>query len=112
MKRDYKNVNFIEMEEALIYPFLTTKEIRVLLRNCSESKLSKNLKDIIAFFEKKKDEANLIEEPNEQNKMKAKYFYEIDCRPYRFSKLGILEVLHVDENYIKSQAKKLREMQK
>ena len=104
--------NYIEIEEACNYLWVTTKEIMTILGGVSKKKAD----EFRMQLEKKLNEEKLSaeQEENETKKIKllAQCFYYDDTKPHRLPIKRVLEEAHVDLDYIRREANKMRKAQK
>ncbi len=106
-----KNTNYIEIEEACNYLWVTTEEIRSILGGVSKSKADKFRKKLESKLEQEKLES--LKETNEElkNKKLAKCFYFGDTRPHKLPIKRVLEEAHIDIDFVRREANKMRKAQ-
>lgn len=100
--------NYIEIEEACNYPWVTTKEIKVILGGVGDSKAN----NFRMMLEEKlnKEYANAMLEKNEKlkEKMLSQCFYFKDSKPHRLPIKRVLEEAHLDLDIVRREANKMR----
>lgn len=103
-----KAKNFIEIEDACNHLWVTTNEIRTILGGVSKSKADSFRKELEAELDKEKAKATL--ESNEETKIKllARCFYYSDTKPHRLPIRRVLEKAHIDLDYVRREANKMR----
>lgn len=103
-----KVTNFIEIENACNSPYITTHEIQIILGGVSKSKADKFRFDLEKILDKEKAEAIINNDENIKNNLLAKCFYFNDTRPHRLPTVRVLQAAHLDINYIRNEANKMR----
>lgn len=103
-----KNVNYIELENACNHLWITTDEIRYILGGVSKTKADKFRNDL----ENKLTEEKIIalKEPDleKRNQLLANCFYYNDTRPHRLPIKRVLEAAHIDLDFVRREANKMR----
>ena len=103
-----KNINYIEMEEACNYLWVTTKEIRIILGGCSKTKADTFRKKLEEKLKAEKIEALKITDEKERLKALARCFYYEDTHPHRLPIRRVLEEAHIDLDFVRREANKMR----
>ena len=103
-----KNINYIEMEEACNYLWVTTKEIRIILGGCSKTKADTFRKKLEEKLKAEKIEALKITDEKERLKALARCFYYEDTHPHRLPIKRVLEEAHIDLDFVRREANKMR----
>lgn len=103
-----KSKTYLEIEEACNHLFVGTSEIRIILGGVSLSKAN----EFREKLEKKLDEEYVqslsIENEHERIKTQAKCFYYKDTRPHLLPIKRVLEEAHIDLDYVRREANKMR----
>ena len=108
-----KSKNFIEIEEACNHLWVTTEEIGIILGGASKTKTNNFRKELERELDKEYIEAQNITNEDEKSKALAKCFYYKDTHPHRLPIRRVLEKAHVDLDYVRREANKMRKaMQK
>ena len=103
-----KSKNFIEIEEACNHLWVTTEEIGIILGGASKTKANNFRKELERELDKEYVEAQSITNENEKIKALAKCFYYKDTHPHRLPIRRVLEKAHVDLDYVRREANKMR----
>lgn len=103
-----KSKNFIEIEEACNHLWVTTEEIGIILGGASKTKTNNFRKELERELDKEYVEAQSITNENEKSKALAKCFYYKDTHPHRLPIRRVLEKAHVDLDYVRREANKMR----
>ena len=103
-----KNVNYIELENACNYLWVTTTEIRIILGGCSKSKADTFRKRLEEKLKAEKVEALSISDEKERLKALARCFYYDDTHPHRLPIRRVLEDAHIDLDFVRREANKMR----
>lgn len=103
-----KSCNFIEIEEACNHLWVTTEELKTILGGVSKAKADKfrmNLEQILD-----KEYTASLEEKDETKriKMQSQCFYYKDTRPHKLPIKRVLEYTHIDLDYVRREANKMR----
>ena len=103
-----KSCNFIEIEEACNHLWVTTEELKTILGGVSKSKADKFRMELEEILDKER--INSLEEENESKriKMQSQCFYYKDTRPHKLPIKRVLEYAHIDLDYVRQQANKMR----
>jgi len=110
-RKPFENITFLKMEEALMHPFCTTKEMRLLSGNSSQKTVKKIEEKALDKINEYKKIAKEMPDSTEKFKILAKCYFEENTRPKRYPTQIVIEVLNINEDYIRDQAKKMREVQ-
>lgn len=100
--------NFIEIEEACNYLFVDTSLIQIILGGVSKSRADKFRMDLEAELD---EEALLaMQETDENKRLKAlaRCYYYKDTRPHRVPIRRVLEKAHIDLDFVRREANKMR----
>ena len=103
-----KSKNFIEIEEACNHLWVTTEEIGIILGGASKTKTNNFRKELERELDKEYIEAQNITNEDEKSKALAKCFYYKDTHPHRLPIRRVLEKAHVDLDYVRREANKMR----
>lgn len=103
-----KPKNFIEIEEACNHLWISTEEIRIILGGVSKSKADNFRKKLEKELDQEYINAQSISSENEKIKALAKCFYYKDSRPHLLPIRRVLEKAHVDLDYVRREANKMR----
>ena len=107
-----KNTNYIEIEEACNYLWVTTTEIKTILGGVSKTKADNFRKKLEEKLDNEKIES--LKEPNEElrNKKLARCFYFEDTRPHKLPIKRVLEEAHIDIDFVRKEANKMRKAER
>lgn len=100
--------NFIEIEEACNHLFVSTNEIRDILGGVSKSKADKFRTELEKELEEEKIQALNEKDENKRTKALANCFYYNDTKPHRVPIRRVLEKAHIDLDYVRREANKMR----
>lgn len=100
--------NFIEIEEACNYPFVDTSLIRIILGGVSKSRADKFRMELEAELDQEMVLAMQETDKDKQIKLLANCFYYSDVRPHRVPIRRVLEKAHIDIDYVRKEANKMR----
>lgn len=100
--------NFIEIEEACNYPFVDTNLIRIILGGVSKSRADKFRMELEEQLDKEMISAMQETDKDKQTKLLANCFYYNDTRPHRVPIRRVLEKAHIDPDYVRKEANKMR----
>ncbi len=100
--------NFIEIEEACNYLFVDTSLIKTILGGVSKSKADKFRMELEEELDQEKVLALQETDNDKQLKALAKCFYYNDTRPHRVPIKRVLEKAHIDLDYVRREANKMR----
>lgn len=100
--------NFIEIEEACNYPFVDTNLIRIILGGVSKSRADKFRMELEEELDKEMVSAMQETDKDKQIKVLANCFYYNDTRPHRVPIRRVLEKAHIDLDYVRKEANKMR----
>lgn len=100
--------DFIEIERACNYPFVDTSLIRIILGGVSKSKADKFRMELEAELKQEKILALQEMDKDKQLKALARCFYYNDTRPHRMPIKRVLEKAHIDLDYVRREANKMR----
>ncbi len=103
-----KNSNYIEIEEACNILWVTTNEIQVILGKCSKSKADNFRLRLEEKLKQEKLEALQEQNADIRNKLLAKCFFYDDTRPHKLPIKRVLEEAHVDLDFVRREANKMR----
>lgn len=103
-----KSKNFIEIEEACNHLWVDTTLIRIILGGVSKGKADNFRKELEQELDNERIQAQSITNENEKLKALAKCFYYKDTHPHLLPIKRVLEKGHVDLDYIRSEANKMR----
>ena len=103
-----KNTNYIEIENACNYLWVTTNEIRTILGGVSKSKADDFRKKLEIKLDEEEIQAKKETDLEKQNKLLARCFYYKDTKPHRLPIKRVLEEAHVDLDYVRREANKMR----
>ncbi len=100
--------NFIEIEAACNYPFVGTNEIMIILGGVSKSKADRFRMELEKELNEEK--ALALQEKDESKRIKglARCYYYDDTRPHRVPIKRVLEKAHLDLDYVRREANKMR----
>ena len=103
-----KSKNFIEIEEACNHLWVDTTLIRIILGGVSKGKADNFRKELEQELDNERIQAQSIINENEKLKALAKCFYYKDTHPHLLPIKRVLEKGHVDLDYIRREANKMR----
>lgn len=103
-----KSCNFIEIEEACNHLWVTTEEIKIILGGVSKSKADKFRMNLEEILDKEHTDALKEAEAKERDKKLANCFYYNDTRPHKLPIKRVLEQAHIDLDYVRREANKMR----
>ena len=103
-----KSKNFIEIEEACNHLWVDTTLIRTILGGVSKSKADNFRKELEQELDQECIQAKSITNENEKSKALANCFYYKDTHPHRLPIRRVLEKAHVDLDYVRREANKMR----
>lgn len=103
-----KSKNFIEIEEACNHLWVDTTLIRTILGGVSKTKADNFRKELEQELDQERIQAQSISNENEKSKALAKCFYYRDTHPHRLPIRRVLEKAHVDLDYVRREANKMR----
>lgn len=103
-----KTCNYLEIEEACNHLWVTTREIKIILGGVSETKANIWRLELERELNNEYLESLKIEDINLRNKAQAKCFYYNDTRPHRLPIKRVLEKAHVDIEFVRKEANKMR----
>ena len=103
-----KSKNFIEIEEACNHLWVDTTLIRTILGGVSKTKADNFRKQLEQELDQECIQAQSITNENEKIKALAKCFYYKDTHPHRLPIRRVLEKAHVDLDYVRREANKMR----
>ena len=101
-----KNASYIEIENACNHLWVTTSEIRVILGGVSKSKADSFRKNLEIKLDKEEIEAK--KENDLENQLLARCLYYKDTKPHRLPIKRVLEEAHVDLDFVRNEAYKMR----
>lgn len=107
-KREITIKNFIEIEEACNYPFVDTNLIRIILGGVSKSRADKFRMELEEKLDKEMVLAMQETDKDKQIKALASCYYYNDTRPHRVPIKRVLEKAHIDLDYVRKEANKMR----
>lgn len=103
-----KPCNFIEIEEACNHLWVTTEEIKIILGGVSKSKADKFRMNLEEILDKEHTDALNETESKQRDKKLANCFYYNDTRPHKLPIKRVLEQAHIDLDYVRREANKMR----
>ena len=103
-----KSKNFIEIEEACNHLWVDTTLIRIILGGVSKGKADNFRKELEQELDNERIQAQSITNENEKLKALAKCFYYKDTHPHLLPIKRVLEKGHVDLDYVRREANKMR----
>lgn len=103
-----KSCTYIEIEEACNHLFVTTEEIMSILGGVSKSKADSWRQELEAQLDKEQLESLKEPDKNKQIKLQAQCFYYKDTKPHKLPIKRVLEKAHVDLDYVRREANKMR----
>lgn len=103
-----KQCTYIEIEEACNHLWVTTEEIRKILGGVSKSKADAWRVELEEELDQEK--ISSLNEPDENKRiqMQARCFYYKDTKPHKLPIKRVLEKAHVDLDYVRREANKMR----
>ncbi len=104
--------NYIEVEEACNSFYVTTDEIRTILGGVSKSKADNFRKTLENKLKAERLEALKEIDAKKRNELLARCFYFDDTRPHRIPIRRVLEEAHIDLDYVRREANKMRRAMK
>jgi len=106
-----KICTYLEIEEACNHLWVTTKEIRKILGGVSQSKADHFREELERELDNEYLESLKETDENKRIQMQARCFYYKDTRPHRLPIRRVLEKAHVDLDYVRREANKMRKAQ-
>ena len=103
-----KSKNFIEIEEACNHFWVTTEEIGIILGGASKTKANNFRKELEKELDQERIQVQSITNENEKSKALANCFYYNDTHPHRLPIRRVLEKAHVDLDYVRREANRMR----
>ena len=103
-----KSKNFIEIEEACNHLWVDTTLIQTILGGVSKTKADNFRKQLEQELDQECIQARSITNENEKSKALANCFYYKDTHPHRLPIRRVLEKAHVDLDYVRREANKMR----
>lgn len=100
--------NFIEIEEACNHLWVTTEEIKTILGGVSKSKADQFRMNLEEILDKERIESLSEVEEKQREKKLANCFYYNDTRPHKLPIKRVLEQAHIDLDYVRREANKMR----
>lgn len=100
--------NFIEIEEACNHLWVSTNEIQTILGGVSKSKADNFRMQLEEKLDNEKIQAKSETNESLRYKLLANCFYFNETRPHRLPIKRVLEEAHVDLDYVRKQANKMR----
>lgn len=104
-----KNTSYIEIENACNYLWVTTNEIRIILGGVSKSKADDFRKKLEIKLDEEEIKAKQETDIDKQCQLLARCFYYKDTRPHRLPIKRVLEEAHVDLDFVRCEANKMRQ---
>ena len=103
-----KTCTYIEIEEACNHLWVTTTEIQTILGGVSKSKADSFRQQIELELDNEKLESLKEQDENKRLKIQANCFYYKDTKPHRLPIKRVLEKAHIDLDYVRREANKMR----
>lgn len=103
-----KSCNFIEIEEACNHLWVTTEELKIILGGVSKTKADKFRMELEEILNKEHISSLKEEDENKRIKMQSQCFYYKDTRPHKLPIKRVLEYAHIDLDYVRREANKMR----
>jgi len=100
--------NYLEIEEACNHLWVTTKEIKNILGGVSQSKADSFREELEQELDNEHLESLKESNENKRIQMQARCFYYKDTRPHRLPIKRVLEKAHVDLDFVRREANKMR----
>lgn len=100
--------DFIEIESACNHLYVGTSEIRDILGGVSKSKADRFRMELEKELDEEKAQAELEPDENKRIKALARCFYYHDTKPHRVPIKRVLEKAHIDLDYVRREANKMR----
>ena len=103
-----RRVTYIDIEQACNSLYVTTEELMTILGGVSKGKAD----DFRMKLEEKRDNEKIKalseEDETKRNKLLAHCFYYKDTKPHKLPIRRVLEEAHVDLDYVRREANKMR----
>lgn len=106
-----KPCTYLEIENACNCPWVTTKEIRKILGGVSQTKADNFREELERELDNEYLESLKETNENKRIQMQARCYYYKDTRPHRLPIRRVLEKAHVDLDYVRREANKMRKAQ-
>lgn len=103
-----KTITYIEIESACNSYYVTTEDIMIILGGVSKSKADNFRKNLESVLDEEKALAKQESDEKKRNELLGKCFYFNDTRPHRLPVKRVLEYAHLDLDYIRREANKMR----
>lgn len=103
-----KICTYLDIEEACNHLWVTTSEIQKILGGVSKSKADSFREELEEQLDNEYINSLNEEDENKRLKMQANCFYYKDTRPHRLPIRRVLEKAHVDLDYVRREANKMR----
>lgn len=103
-----KPCNYIQIEEACNYPFVSTNEIMIILGGVSKSKADNFRTSLERDLDKEWTMAQAEENVTKKQQLEANCYYFKDTRPHRLPIKRVLEKAHIDIEFVRKEANKMR----
>lgn len=103
-----KSCTYIEIENACNRLWVTTEEIQKILGGVSKCKADAWRLELEEELDQEKISSLNEQDEEKRLKMQARCFYYKDTRPHRLPIRRVLEKAHVDLDYIRREANKMR----
>ena len=100
--------NYLEIEDACNHLWVTTKEIKKILGGVSQSKADNFREELEQDLDNEHLESLKELNENKRIQMQARCFYYKDTRPHRLPIKRVLEKAHVDLDFVRREANKMR----
>ena len=100
--------NYLEIEDACNHLWVTTKEIKKILGGVSQSKADNFREELEQELDNEHLESLKESNENKRIQMQARCFYYKDTRPHRLPIKRVLEKAHVDLDFVRREANKMR----
>lgn len=116
-KKKRKNNNkspctYLEIEEACNHLYVGTEEIKVILGGVSDSKANFWRKKLEEELDSEKIQSLNEPDENKRLKMQAQCFYYKDTKPHKLPIKRVLEKAHIDLDFVRREANKMRRAMK
>lgn len=103
-----KRATYIDIEQACNSLYVTTEELMTILGGVSKGKADDFRMKLEEKLDNERIKALAEEDETKRNKMLAHCFYYKDTKPHKLPIRRVLEEAHVDLDYVRREANKMR----
>ncbi len=107
-KSNIKPSTYIEIEEACNHLYVGTEEIKIILGGVSTNKANAWRQELEEQLEQEHIESLNEKDEKLRLRMQANCFYYNDTKPHKLPIRRVLEKAHIDLDYVRREANKMR----